>query len=376
MAIVLGIIGGGQLGMMLAEAAKKMPDNISEVVVLDPTLGCPAAQIGVSQIVANFDNYKAIKELAKRSDIITYEIESGNADALESVSNIVQVSPSPDTLRTLQDKYIQKQFLHKHDIPVGKFSVINSIDDVYTKAREFGFPVLLKARYGAYDGRGNYLVDSESCIEKAYEYFSGKPVYMERHIDFDLEVSVIAARNTKGEIKTYPLVENIHKDGILCTTVAPARTDSQVAQNAEQISHMVMENLKGAGVFGIEMFVTSDRKVLINEIAPRVHNSGHHTLQSSATTQFEQHLRAILGLKLGSTILLHRTVMQNILGPKSFSGAYTCDDIIGDGVYLKMYNKSESRPLRKLGHLNVVETSTNEDLISRVMSINISIKPT
>ncbi len=374
LAVILGIIGGGQLGMMLAEAAKNMPNEISKVVVLDPIRGCPATQTGASQIVADFENRDAIKELVEKSDIITYEIESGNADTLESISNMAQINPSPSTLRTLQDKYIQKQFLSKHGIPVGEFSHISSANDVFTKAKEFGFPFLLKARRGAYDGRGNYLVDSESGINKAYEYFAGKPVYIERYIDFDAEVSVIAARNTKGQIKSYPLVENIHKDGILRTTIAPARMSLDVMQSAEKISRAVMENLGGAGVFGIEMFATSG-KILVNEIAPRVHNSGHHTLQSSATTQFEQHLRAILGLDLGDTKLLHPTVMHNILGPKSFSGQYTYDKIVGDGIHLKMYGKSESRPLRKLGHVNIIKTDMHPDPIMRVKSWNVTVKP-
>ena len=324
--------------------------------------------------MADFENSDAIKELAEKSDIITYEIESGNADALESVSDIVQVSPSPDTLRTLQDKYTQKQFLHKHGIPVGEFSHIDSLDDVYAKAKEFGFPFLLKARRGAYDGRGNYFVDSESQISEAYEYFAGKPVYIERRVDFSAEVSVIAARNTKGQIKSYPLVENIHKEGILRTTIAPARMNSKIMENAEKISHAVMENLGGAGVFGIEMFTTGDEKILVNEIAPRVHNSGHHTLQSSVTTQFEQHLRAILGLDLGDTTILRPTIMCNILGPKSFSGPYTYDEITEDGMHLKMYGKSESRPLRKLGHVNISETKSHKDPITRVESLNVSVR--
>ena len=183
MGVILGIIGGGQLGMMLAEAAKNMPNEISKVIVLDPVQDCPATHTGASQIVADFENSDAIKELAEKSDIITYEIESGNADALESVSNMAQISPSPDTLRTLQDKYIQKQFLHKHGVPVGEFSHVDSLEDVHAKAKEFGFPFLLKARRGAYDGRGNYFVDSESRINEAYEYFARKPVYMERHVN-------------------------------------------------------------------------------------------------------------------------------------------------------------------------------------------------
>jgi len=169
-----------------------------------------------------------------------------------------------------------------------------------------------------------------------------------------MEVSVIASRNTKGQIKTYPLVENIHEDNILRETIAPARVSDEIIQKAESIANTTMTVLKGAGVFGIEMFLTPENEIIINEIAPRVHNSGHHTLQSSETSQFEQHLRAILGLDLGSTKLLHPTIMYNILGSKSFEGKYIPVTITQSNTYLKMYGKVISKPLRKLGHFNLV----------------------
>jgi 5-(carboxyamino)imidazole ribonucleotide synthase len=171
-----------------------------------------------------------------------------------------------------------------------------------------------------------------------------------------MEVSVIASRNTKGQIKTYPLVENIHEENILRETIAPARVTEEITKKAEQIAEKTMTVLKGAGVFGIEMFVTKDDNIVINEIAPRVHNSGHHTLQSSETSQFEQHLRAILGLDLGSTKLIHNTIMYNILGTKEFEGEYKSLDISNDNLFLKMYGKKISKPLRKLGHFNLVGT--------------------
>ncbi|NHI02856.1 N5-carboxyaminoimidazole ribonucleotide synthase [Candidatus Nitrosotalea sp. TS] len=227
----------------------------------------------------------------------------------------------------------------------------------------FGYPVLLKARRDAYDGRGNFKIESEGQIEHAYKFFEGRQMMIEKWVDFKMEVSVIAARNTNGEISTYPVVENIHRENILEITVAPARVESKVAKDAEDIAKKTMEVLHGAGVFGIEMFVTQNNQVLINEIAPRVHNSGHHTLQSSDTSQFEQHLRAILGLPLGSTRLVHYTVMRNILGPKNFSGRYKPITIENKkGIYLKMYNKDESKPQRKLGHINVVDTNDTKDI--------------
>ena len=363
LAKVLGIIGGGQLGMMLTEAAKKMNEYISDVIILDPTKNCPAAKVGARQIVADFKDKNAIVELSLQSDIITYEIESGNSEVLESVNSEVTINPSPVTLRIIQDKYLQKKFLRENGLPVADFVATESLEDAKEKIKPFGHPVILKARRDAYDGRGNFRIENPEQITHAYEQFSGRSTMLERVVDFQMEVSVIAARNTKGQIATYPVVENIHEENILKMTIAPARVSKKISVEAEKIAEKTMEVLQGAGVFGIEMFVTKDDKVIINEIAPRVHNSGHHTLQSSVTSQFEQHLRAILGLELGKTDLLYHTVMCNILGPRGFQGKYkpiTVDQ--KNGVYLKMYQKDEAKPQRKMGHFNVVDVNDTKDI--------------
>ena len=370
---ILGIIGGGQLGMMIAEAAKKMPKEISKIIVVDPTENCPAAQVGAEQIVADFKDKDAIVDLANKSDIITYEIESGDSNVLKSVEKYAEINPSPETLRIIQDKFLQKSFLQENNIPVPEFIEINEIDEVRKGLGKFGYPALLKARRDAYDGRGNYKIDSEDQIQKAFDYFKGQKLMLEKFVPFKMEVSVIAARNTKGQIKTFPLVENIHEENILRETIAPARVSSQVTEKAEKIASQTMDVLKGAGVFGIEMFVTQDDQIVINEIAPRVHNSGHHTLQSSETSQFEQHLRAILGLELGSTKLLHPTIMYNILGTKTFEGEYKPLVIPDENLFLKMYGKKISKPMRKLGHFNLI--STNDESIDVLLNKVESIKP-
>ena len=352
---ILGIIGGGQLGMMLTEAAKNMPLDISKVIVLDPTKNCPAAKVGAEQIVADFKDESSIRELADRSDIITYEIESGDSIVLKKLESKCQINPSPETLFIIQDKLSQKNFLKENNIPVGKFSEITLRSELEAKIKEFGLPILLKTRRDAYDGRGNFKITSVEQISDALNLFEGRSLMVEEFVDFKMEVSVIAVRNTVGEIKTYPVVENIHEDNILKMTIAPARINTEISKNAEEIAHKTMEVLHGAGVFGIEMFVTQDDQILINEIAPRVHNSGHHTLQSSKTSQFEQHLRAILGLNLGSTELLHPAIMYNILGPKNFKGVYKIPTIDFDNAFLKMYGKLESKPKRKIGHVNLVD---------------------
>ena len=367
----LGIIGGGQLGMMITEAANNLREHISEITVLDPTENCPAAQAGAKQIVGDFKDETAILKLAEQSDIITYEIESGNTDVLSKLN--VEVEPSPSTLGIIQDKFSQKTFLSENGLPVSQFYEIISLDDLQEKIKELGLPVLLKARRDAYDGRGNFKITSSDEIEKAYQHFDGKNLMVEKFVNFKMEVSVIAARNTKGDIITYPLVENIHENNILKMTIAPARVSDDVINDAGDIAKKTMEVLKGAGVFGIEMFIDQDDKILINEIAPRVHNSGHHTLQSCKTSQFEQHLRAILGLELGSTDLTHKTIMCNILGPDGFEGKYKPVHLEKDGAYLKMYGKSVSKPQRKLGHFNIVDLNDSGS-IDRLAEIADEIK--
>ena len=371
MAKILGIIGGGQLGMMLTEAAKKMPQYISDVIVLDPTRNCPAAKVGAKQIVADFKDKNAIVELSQQSNIITYEIESGNSEVLESLNENVIINPSTATLKVIQDKYVQKKFLRENGLPVSDFIQVESGSNLKEKILSFGYPVMLKARRDAYDGKGNFRIEKPDQLDQAYHQFAGRPTMLEKIINFQKEVSVIAARNTKGQIATYPLVENIHAENILEMTIAPARVSKQVSEDAERIAKKTMEVLHGAGVFGIEMFVTQDEKILINEIAPRVHNSGHHTLQSSTTSQFEQHLRAILGLELGKTDLLHYAVMCNILGPKNFHGRYQPIEIQQkEGVYLKMYQKDEAKPQRKMGHFNIVDVRDTKDIENLIRKAN------
>lgn len=368
---ILGLIGGGQLGMMITDAAKKMPDKISEIIVLDPTENCPAAQVGATQIIADFKDRNAIIDLATKCDIITYEIESGDSDVLKSVEDKAEINPSPETLKIIQDKFLQKSFLRENDIPVPEFIEIKNIEDVKTGLKKFGIPAMLKARRDAYDGQGNFKIDSEYDVQPAYDYFKGQPSLLEKFVPFTMEVSVIASRNTKGQIKTYPLVENIHKENILRETIAPARVSKNISEKAEKIAEKTMSVLKGAGIFGIEMFVTNNDEVMINEIAPRVHNSGHHTLQSSETSQFEQHLRAILGMELGSTKLKHNSIMYNILGDSGFTGEYLPLEISESGVFLKMYGKKISKPLRKLGHVNIVgmQDESIPVLLSKLQSL-------
>ena len=371
MGIKLGIIGGGQLGMMLTEAARNLDNEIADIVVLDPTRNCPAVQAGAIQIVADYKDQNAIRMLAVKTDIITYEIESGDSAVLKKLEGRARINPSPETLRIIQDKLLQKTVLAQADIRVAEFKSVESHEVLKKFIDEFGYPVLLKARRDAYDGRGNYRIDSAEDIQKAYAYFKDQKLMVERFVPFKMEISVIAARSTKGQIATYWPVENIHKENILTTTIAPARIDGDTAEAAVTLAEKTMRILQGAGVFGIEMFVMQNNDILINEIAPRVHNSGHHTLQSSKTSQFEQHLRAIMGMDLGSTELVHPTIMYNILGDADVRGRYQVSDPGMDNAFLKIYNKALAKPKRKMGHINIVAKNGQDiaDLLARLEEI-------
>jgi 5-(carboxyamino)imidazole ribonucleotide synthase len=351
----IGIVGGGQLGRMMAEANLRKELGL-EFIVLDPTENCPAAQIkGVSQIIGDFKDEEKIRQLAKGVNVLTFEIELANSQILKEVENSgVIVAPSPGTLYTIQDKLRQKTFLQENGLPVGDFTSIGSKDELVQSLNNYGFPAMLKATQDSYDGRGNYLLTKKSDIDKALNKFKDRSLMLERFVDFDKEISVIAARDFKGNIVTYPVVENHHVDGQLNMTIAPARISEELKQKAEDIAYRTMEVLDGAGVFGIEMFLGLEGKILINEIAPRVHNSGHHTIEGNYTSQFEQHLRAITGMTLGDTSQRTEVIMYNILGGGEFEGAY---DIMGrdklpEEVGIHMYGKT-SKPNRKLGHMTI-----------------------
>ena len=369
---VLGIIGGGQLGMMITQASRNI-DEVSDVIVLDPTENCPAVQVGAKQIRASFDDAGAIKRLAESSDVITYEIESGDSYTLESLQNLVRITPSPQTLRTIQDKYTQKTFLKEHSIPVPDFTDVSSYHDIMSATERFGYPALLKARRGGYDGRGNYKIDSPADIQKALDYFGDAPLMLEKFVPYIMEISVIISRNLDGQIKHYPAVENIHEHNILRQTISPARVSPDISAKAADIAMKTMRVLQGAGVFGIEMFLLKDNTILVNEIAPRVHNSGHHTMHSAATSQFEQHIRAVLGMNLGSVKLHGPAIMYNILGPRDFTGEYTSPHIRNEHARLVMYHKQVSKPLRKLGHINIHAGA--KYTIPQLLDILESIKP-
>lgn len=368
----MGFVGGGQLAMMTAQEAQYMNEKIDtqfSINILDPAADCPAHQFADHHIIADFKDERALSRLADISDVVTYEIELGNAEALVELQNRgVKVLPSAQSLKTIQDKLTQKIFLRDRRIPVADFSAARDVEELITAARDFGYPVMLKDRRDAYDGRGNYLCRSREDLVSRFSSLrkGGRTLMLERFVPFHMEVSVIAARGVSNEVATFPVGENIHEENILKMTIMPARVTTEIATNAEEIAWRVMDAFGDVGVFGIEMFVQNGQ-VLVNEIAPRVHNTGHGTLEKDAfsTSQFQQHLRAVSGMELDDTQIKKPVVMHNVLGgTDSFTGRYylSGEDQVSRvrGARLHMYGKSEVRPRRKMGHISVVgETAPN-----------------
>ncbi|WP_435179549.1 5-(carboxyamino)imidazole ribonucleotide synthase [Halorussus sp. AFM4] len=359
----LGVVGGGQLGRMLAEAAAPLG---VELVVLDPTPECPASLVARDQIVGEFDDEAAVRELAERADHLTYEIELADPDVLEAVEREygVPVDPDPETLRTIQDKLVQKETLREAGIPVPEFRRVDDRADLEAAVEDFGYPVMLKAREGGYDGRGNVPVEKEGDIDEALAQVEGGAM-VEEFVDFEREVSIIGAKGA-DETATFPLGENVHREEILRETVVPARTDEAVAERAREVAEDVLDLLSGRGVYGIELFETPDGEILVNEIAPRPHNSGHYTIEGALTSQFEQHARAVTGRPLGATDLRSPVVSANILGDgdERRSAEISGEEAIlaTPGASYHWYGKREVYPLRKMGHFTLVGDCEGSDV--------------
>ena len=358
----LGVVGGGQLGRMIGESVARLG---VEVVVLDPTPDCPASPVVSDQIVADFDDADAVHELASRVDALTFEIELADPDVLAEASaeHDVPVQPDPDTLRTIQDKLVQKEALADAGIPVPEFVAVATASGLERVVEEFG-GVMLKAREGGYDGRGNVPVESSDEAEDALEEVGGNAM-AEELLDFEREIAVMGLKGADGEMRTYPVTETIHREEILRESVVPARSDDPVIAEAEAVADDVLGLLDGRGVYGIELFETKGGEVLVNEIAPRPHNSGHWTIEGARTSQFENHVRAVLGWPLGPTDLVAPTVTANVLGdvdetrPAVLRGV---DDVLAaPAAALHWYGKDDVRPLRKMGHVTVAGDGPEAD---------------
>jgi 5-(carboxyamino)imidazole ribonucleotide synthase len=374
----IGIVGGGQLCLMMGEAikTKNLPFQITAI---DPTAECPAAGVIHRQLIGDYKDERLIRQLGELCDVITFEIELANSKVLNDLEqNGLPVHPSPKALSIIQDKFAQAEFLYHHGLPVPGYMNISDEADLQKAISNFGLPLMIKARTDSYDGRGNFVLRSTEKIPEMFAYFSGKSIMAQQFIPFEMEVSVISVRALKGEVVNFPLGENIHGAhyNILETTIVPARVSAAVQQKAAEVAAATMQAFNGAGAFGIEMFVANGQ-ILINEIAPRVHNSGHYTIEGCKASQFEQHLLAVSGEKLRKPDLVsHAVVMHNIFGNPDYSGAY---DIVFDGnpvegtrevlpgVFVHHYNKHIVKPFRKIGHITVVGNSdeNQEELLSR-----------
>ena len=367
----IGIVGGGQLGRMLALAA--IPLGF-EVIVLDPTPNCPAASCA-KQIIGSFKDADAIFQLAKQVDFITFEIESANADALAILTQQHKnINPQAKMLALIKDKFAQKEFYQQHALACAASVKVANRIEIEQAAKKFSYPIVLKARFDAYDGRGNAVINDESEIDVALNKLGMENLYVEQFVPFVKELAVMVARSSAGEIKVYPVVESVQKDNICHTVIAPAQISSEICKAAQQLAKAVVSHLHGAGVFGVEMFLTAAGQVLLNEIAPRVHNSGHYTTEACITSQFEQHIRAITGLPLGNTAMqVPAAVMMNILGKRQ-----AVADIEGlpqalaiSGVSCHFYGKAETKPERKMGHLTAVATDVKTALQNAQTALNL-----
>jgi 5-(carboxyamino)imidazole ribonucleotide synthase len=363
----LGIVGGGQLGKMMAFEAKRM---FMKVIILDPSKDCPASSLADKLIIGDFSDAQKIYDLSSEVDIITFEIELANATALNNLEESgFLVHPSPKTLSIIQNKYRQKKFLRENNITVPDFELVSSEEQLMYYCSNSGFPVLLKACEDSYDGRGNYLIRSENEISKALIYFSGRQCMVEKFVNFKKEISIMVARNLSGNISYFPIAENIHENHILKTSIIPARISKETEGKAIDLAIMTMKSLKGSGIFGIEMFVDEEDNVLINEIAPRPHNSGHYSIEACSISQFEQHIRAILDYTLLQPTLLSDAVMINILGPDNYTGPYEIagiDKLFAiPGAKIHIYGKLETKPNRKLGHVTIVSNNLDPLLTKR-----------
>lgn len=348
----IGLIGGGQLGRMTVKAAKRIGCTS---IVLDPVEDSPAAQIASHQIIGGYHDAAKIRELAETCDVLTFELENIGAETLaELEAEGHTVHPSASVLMTVQDKLTQKRFLAEHQIPTSAFREANHPSLEQFEA--FGFPLVQKARRGGYDGRG------VAVMKSAADFPSHLPVpsLVERFVTYEKEIAILVARSSTGEIKTYPPVEMCMRPGenVLDVLLAPAKLETPILAQAEDIARRTVEALQGVGIFGVEMFVSQGR-VLVNEIAPRTHNSGHHTIEAVVTDQFEQHLRAILGLPLGSTETLSPAAMVNLLGAPGQSGAPVIrglnETLAIPGVCLHLYGKATTSPFRKMGHITILD---------------------
>ena len=348
----LGVLGGGQLGRMLIQEAINYNVNVH---ILDPDKNAPCRKLCNRFECGSLSDFETVYNFGKDLDMITIEIEKVNVDALEKLENEgVIVYPQSRIIRLIQDKGLQKQFFKQNDIPTAAFQLISSKENLYETP--IPFPYIQKLRKDGYDGKGVKKITNTSEIEQAFEY----PSLVEELIDFEKEIAVIVARNDKGDITTFPLVEmEFNPDANLVEfLISPSTLPFEVQTQADEIAKKIAEDLQIVGLLAVEMFLTKEGEILVNELAPRPHNSGHHTIEGNITSQFAQHLRAIFNLPLGATTARTNAVMINLLGEPRHEGLAKyegVEDVLAvEGVFVHLYGKKYTKPFRKMGHVCIV----------------------
>jgi 5-(carboxyamino)imidazole ribonucleotide synthase len=356
--LIIGILGGGQLGRMLLQSAI---DFNLQICVLDPDKNAPCKDLAKEFTVGSLTEFDSVYNFGKGKDILTIEIENVNVDALEKLENEgVKVFPQSSIIRIIQDKRLQKQFYQKNHIPTSDFVLVNTKEEINKHAAFL--PAFQKLGTSGYDGRGVQRISNIQEIDRALE---GEGL-LEKMVDFEKEISVIVARNPNGEVTSYPVVEMVfHPEHNLVEYLfSPAELSKALEEEAKKIALKVIAELGMVGLLAVEMFVTKDGKILVNEVAPRPHNSGHHTIKANFTSQYEQHLRAILNLPLGSSDFIIPSALVNLLGEDGYEGVAKyvgADDILKvNGVYLHLYGKVLTKPYRKMGHVTILEKDIKE----------------
>jgi 5-(carboxyamino)imidazole ribonucleotide synthase len=350
----LGILGGGQLGRMFTIAARTMG---YKVMVLDPDPQSPAGQMADVHLQADYTDHGALKKMGEACAAVTTEFENVPAASLIELSRTCRVSPGADAVAIVQDRSREKTWLRENGFATAPFALVNSAADLEPAAKTTGFPAILKVSRFGYDGKGQYRVASMQELEAAFAELKGIACVLEGFVKLDCEVSVVLGRGDAGECRTWPVGENRHEHGILDVSIVPARVPGLLAQEASIMAMAVAARLEYVGVMAVEFFV-SGGELLVNEIAPRPHNSGHYTLDACATDQFEQQVRVLAGLPLGDTRLLTPVVMVNILGDRWHDGGPHWNALLAHpNIKLHLYGKESARPGRKMGHFNVLDES-------------------
>jgi 5-(carboxyamino)imidazole ribonucleotide synthase len=354
----IGILGGGQLGRMMALSAREMG---LRVVVLEPGEDSPCGQVADQQIFAGYEDREGIQKLAALSDVVTYEFENIDAESASWLEENAHLPQGSRLLAVTQHRLREKETLVKAGVPVAPYRPVPDIDSLRVAISQLGLPCVLKTCRGGYDGKGQVVIKQERDIEKAEQLLNRETdCVLESWLEFDKEISVILTRSVSGEVKSFPIAENIHKDNILHKTIAPARITKETAEQAKLLAGSIATELELVGTLAVEMFVAKDGSLYVNELAPRPHNSGHYTIEACETSQFDQHVRAVCNWPLGNTDLIKPAVMINILG-EHHETVLSEIGKLGEAK-LHLYGKKEAKAKRKMGHITVLGETVEEAL--------------